>query len=299
MANDNKTILVIGGTGMLGQPVVHILDYFCFPVKILTRSLDKAEKIFGKHFEIVKADISDYESLKNALDGCYGVHINLKGGPKPKDFDRVEHLGTAAIIRAAKEMGVKKVTYLSGCSVARERCGHAMNKSKYNAEQVIINSGLEYSIFRATWFMESLPLFIRGSQATVMGKQPHKLHWLAAEDYAKMVAKSYLQKEASNKIFTVFGPEEYTMKEALQIFCEIINPEIKVSNVPIGVLSFIAVIAFSKQLKEALPVMKYFEKTGEYGDPSEADELLGNPQITLEEWSKAYKENMETVKSEG
>ncbi|MCD6163342.1 MAG: NAD(P)H-binding protein [candidate division Zixibacteria bacterium] len=292
MANDDKTILVIGGTGMLGQPVVDMLDHFCFSLKIFSRSPDKAKKIFGKNFEIVKGDIGDSDSLKRAMSGCYGVHINLKGGPKPKDFDRIEHHGTKAIVSAAMEMGIKRITYLSGCSVARERCQHAMIKAKYDAEQAIINSGLEYSIFRAAWFMESLPLFIRDNQAAVLGKQPHKLHWLAAEDYAKMTAKSYMQDEAVNKVLTVFGPETYTMKEALEIFCKIAYPEAKVTNVPLGVLSFIAAIKFSKQLKEVLMIMKYFEQTGEYGNPSEADELLGSPQITLEKWSKAYKESM-------
>ena len=291
MALDDRTILVIGATGMLGQPVVHRLDHFGFPIRILSRFPDTAKKLFGKHFDIVRGDIGDPESLRTALDSCYGVHINLKGGPKPKDFDRIEHRGTAAVMKAAKEMNVTKVTCLSGASVARERCWFPPIKAKYDAEQAIINSGLDYSVFRATWFMESLPLFIRSNQATVMGKQPHKLHWLAAEDYAKMVVNSYLLDEAVNKVFTVYGPGEYTFNEALEIFCKIIDPQIKISNVPFGVLSFFAFITFSKQLKQVLPLMRYFEKAGELGDPAEADEILGTPQITLEEWSKDFKEN--------
>ena len=167
-----------------------------------------------------------------------------------------------------------------------------MAKAKYNAEQAIINSGLEYSIFRATWFAESLPLFVRNNQATIMGNQPHKLHWLAAEDYARMVVKSYLSDDAANKIFTIFGPEAHTFKEAFEIYRNIINPEIKISSVTLAVLSFFAAITFSKQLKEAIPLMKYFEKNGERGDPSETDDILGTPRITLEQWCKNYREHI-------
>jgi uncharacterized protein YbjT (DUF2867 family) len=290
MALENKTILVIGATGLLGQPVVHALDHIGFPIRIFSRSTEKAQAIFGKYFSVYEGDIFNADSLKRALDGCFGVHINLKGGPKPRDFNRIEYQGTKAIVDTAKEMDVERITLISGATVSEERCWFPMIKVKYDAEQAIINSRLKYSIFRATWFMESLPLFVRGNQATVMGKQPHKIHWLAADDYAAMVVRSYLLDEAADKIFTVFGPEEYTFNEALQIFCRIARPEAKVTNVPLGVLSFFAAITFSKQLKEALPLMKYFEKQGELGNPSEADNLLGAPHTTLEQWSRNYKQ---------
>lgn len=273
---------------MLGQPVAQSLMKFGLMVRVFSRSEQKAKELFGDDYEIASGDISDIDSLRNALKDCYGVHINLKGGPKPKDYDRIEHKGTAAIVKAASEVGVKRITYLSGATVSKEQCWFAGTKAKYNAEQAIMRSGLDYTIFRATWFMESLPLFIRGNQASVMGKQPHKLHWLAAEDYARMVSKAYLFDEAANKIFYTFGPETYTMKEALEVFCRIINPDIKVTMVPLGVLSFFAKITFSKQLKEVLPLMRYFEKTGEQGDPFPTDEIFGAPQITLEQWSKDF-----------
>ncbi|MCP4582787.1 MAG: NAD(P)H-binding protein [candidate division Zixibacteria bacterium] len=286
---DDKLILIVGATGFLGRPVVDMLDHFGFPVRLLTRDPAKAEKIFGKHFDIVKGDIADYESLKEAAKDCFGVHINLKGGPRAKDFDRIENRGTVAIVEAAKERGVSRVTYLSGASVAEDRQWFAPTKAKYNAEQVILNSGLDYAIFRATWFMESLPFFVRDSQATVMGKQPNGIHWLAAEDYARIVAKAYLLDQSPNKILITWGPDEYTFKEALEEFCEIAFPDVKVNNVPLGVLKFFATVTFSKQLKEVLPLMKYFEKFGERGDPTLTDELLGEPQITLEKWSKCFK----------
>jgi len=289
MAVNNKLILIVGATGLLGRPVMEMLDHFGFPMRLLCRNPDKAAKIFGKHFEIVKGDIADNKSLEQALEGCYGVHINLKGGPKAKDFDRIEHRGTAAVVKAAQNQGVTRITYLSGASIARDRLWFAPTKAKYDAEQEIIKSGLEYAIFRATWFMESLPFFVRDNRATVMGNQPLGIHWLAAEDYARMVAQAYLLDEPLYNKFTIWGPDEYTFGEALEIFCSINFHGAKVNNIPLGVLRFFAAITFSRPLKEVLPLMKYFEKYGELGDPTLTDKMLGTPQITLEKWSKCFK----------
>jgi uncharacterized protein YbjT (DUF2867 family) len=289
---DDRKILVVGATGFLGQPVVWSLDHFGFPIRIFSRNRDKAVEIFGKHFDIAAGDIHDDDSLRRALDGCYGVHINLKGGPKPEDFNRIEHQGTARIVEAALRQGVKRITYLSGASLSRDRLWFPPTRAKYNAEQTIIKSGLEYGIFRATWFMESLPLFVKGKQAIIIGKQPEKIHWLAAEDYARMVAMAYMIEEPLKETFIVWGPDEYTFREALQILVQHLDNEIKVTNVPIWVLKLIATVTFTKQFREALPLMQYFEKNGELGDPEKTDNLLGHPQITLKDWFQSYKEQI-------
>ncbi len=54
----------------MGQPVVHMLDHFGFPVRVLTRDKQKGETLFGKHFDIVQGDIHDKDSLVKAMNGC-------------------------------------------------------------------------------------------------------------------------------------------------------------------------------------------------------------------------------------
>ena len=258
-------------------------------MRIFTRDRNKAEKIFGKHYDIVEGNLENEASLVSALQGCYGAHINLQGGPKPADFDRIEHQGTAGIVDAAVKAKVKRITCLSGSSVGEDRLWFPPTRAKHNAEQALMNSGLEYVIFRATWFMESLPLFVRDGKAIIMGKQPLKFHWLAAEDYARMVAAAYSLDEPLKNTLTIWGPEEYTFEEALRIYGEGIGMGMKISHVPISVLKFIAAITFNRQLREALPTMTYFERNGELGDPEPADNLLGQPKTTLARWCERVK----------
>lgn len=279
-----QIILVVGATGMLGEPVARQLEKDGYAVRVLARNPEKAKAKLGDSFEFVRGDVEVPSSLEKAFEGCFGVHINLRGGPKAEDFDRIEHRGTVNVVDVSAKLGVQRITYLSGAAVFEENSWFPSAKAKLQAESAIRGSGVPYSIFCATHFMESLPLAIRGKRASVIGQQPHPLHWLAASDYAKMVSKSFQLPEAANKRFFVYGPEALTMTEALKKYCSIVHPGVKVSSIPIWLLSLIGKVSFNAELQFIAELMKFFEKVGEGGDPTEANRLLGTPTTTLEQW---------------
>jgi len=281
-----KTILVVGATGMLGMPVARQLHKDGYTVRVLARNPENAKAKLGDSFDYVRGDVEDLSSLENALDGCFGVHINLRGGPKPEDFDRIEHRGSANIARVAKSKGVQRISYLSGAATFEENAWFPMVKAKLQAEKALRDSGVPCTIFCATHFMESLSLAVRGNRAMIIGKQPHPLHWLAASDYAEMVSRAFELPEAANKRLYIFGPRALTMSEALRTYCSIVHPGIKVSSVPVWVLSLIGKLSFNPEVQNIAELMKFFEKVGEGGDPSEANDLLGAPATTLEQWSR-------------
>ncbi len=279
-----QTILVVGATGMLGEPVARQLLKNGYAVRVLTRNPEKARAKLGELFEFFRGDVGDLSSLEKALDGCFGVHINLRGGPRAEDFDRIEHRGTANIAKVSASLGVKRLTYLSGAAVFEENSWFPSIKAKLQAEEAIRESGVPHSIFCATHFMESLPLYIRGKRASVIGKQQHRLHWLAADDYAKMVSKAFQLPDVANKRFFVYGPEALTMQEALKKYCSIVRPDVKVSTVPIWLISLIGKVSFNAEMQFIAELMNFFDKVGERGDPAEANTLLGAPITTLEQW---------------
>lgn len=280
----DKRILVIGGSGMLGEPVARQLKEDGFTARILSRNIEKTQALFGEEFEVVKGDVGDEESLKTAMEDCFGVHINLNGGPLPRDYDRVFHLGTKQIVKAAKEMKIQRLTIITGTSVFPQNGWFYQTEAKLKAEEAIIDSGINYFIFCPTWFYESLHFFIRNGKATVVGKQENPWHWLAAADYAKMVSKSYKLGDNLNKRLFIIGPKPMTLKVALQNYCHIARPEIKVSSVPTWLISMIATLTGKPQMKDMAKMMSYFEKVPEGGDPGEANNLLGAPITTLKKW---------------
>ena len=281
---NNKTILVVGGTGMLGKPVAQQLKADGFNVRLLARNPEKAEKLLGDGFEIIKGEVNDSAALRSALTGVDGVHISLKGGPTEADFDRMDHLAVRDIVHTAKELGVRRVTILSAYAVSEEKADTPESRSKVKGEAALKSSGVPYTIFRASWFMETLPMFVQGKSMSLIGNQIHPLHWIAAEDYARMVSKSYQSDETLNKELYIFGPEAYTMGEAMKIYASIAAPDLKVSPVSTRMLAILGALTFNTEWKSTATLMGHYERHGEDGSPEEANRLLGKPTTTLMEW---------------
>ncbi len=277
-------VLVIGGTGMLGEPVARRLHADGYQVRIFTRNMDKALAQFGAEYEVAAGNVEDQLSLNAALQNCQTVHINLEGGLDPD----LERRGAENVVAAAAKAGIQRITYLSGTSVTRENCWYAGTKAKFEAEAAIRASGVPYTIFQATFFMETLPRFVRGTRASILGSQPHPWHWAAAVDYARMVSKAYVTPGAANKTLHIFGPESWTTRQALQTYCSIARPDAKVGAIPFWMASLIASLSRDKTLQAALPFFRYSEKVSEAGDPAEANALLGAPTTTLEQWCRQH-----------
>ncbi len=277
-------VLLIGGTGMLGEPVARQMQKDGYAVRVMSRSPKRARERFGEGFEVCGGDVDDADALKAALEGCDGVHINLSDTP---DDPRRVGRGAANVVEAAAATGLTRLSFLSGASVFEENRWYVGTDAKFQAEAAIRASGVPYSIFNATWFMESLPNFAQGDRGVVIGDQPHPIHWVAAADYARMVSKAYALPEAENKSFFIYGPEAYTMRKAIEIYCAIVKPGAPVTKIPFWMAWLISRLSEREALRGALPFLRYTSKVSEGGDPSEANDLLGAPTITLEAWCQA------------
>lgn len=277
-----KTILVIGATGMLGKPVAKQLLKDGVHVRVLARNPQKAQQILGDGFDIHAGDVADSESLRASLKDVDGVHISLKGGPTEADFKRMDYHATRDIAQLAKESGTPRITLLSAYAVHPEKADTPESRAKYKGEQALKNSGVSYTIFRASWFMESLPLFVQGKTISLIGNQSHPLHWVAAEDYARMVSQSYKSDETLNKELYIFGPEAYTMEDAMKIYAESVG--LKVAPISTTMLSVLGTLTFNADWKSMAVLMKHYERWGEDGSAEEANRLLGTAKITLKEW---------------
>jgi uncharacterized protein YbjT (DUF2867 family) len=286
----DQTILVIGGTGMLGAPVVRRLRADGYQVRLLSRNPAKAKETFGDGYEVVPGDVERPETLEAALAGCEGVHITLSGGPRPADSERIEFQGTAHVARAAARCGVRRLTYISGASVCAARTWFYWARTKFAAEAAIRDSGVAYTIFRPSWFLESLPWFVKGARAVLIGKQKAPLHWLAVADYAAMVSRAYRTPAAANKTLYIYGPETMAMGEALRLYCSIVHPRFRVYATPTWLVTLAALATRDANLRDGARLMRYFQDVTETNDPTEANALLGAPTTTIRQWCEAQRQ---------
>lgn len=275
---ERMKILVIGASGLLAGPVIRKLDEKGYELRLFSRSVKPS--MFVNDYEIAQGDVFNVADLEKAVSGCDAVHISLASADDVK--------AVSNIIEVSKRNGVRRISLVSGCTVAEENRWFRFIDDKFRTEQMIMQSGLSWYIFRPTWFFESLPMFVRNGKASVLGRLTDRYHWVAADDLGTMVADAYSTPGAENRIYYVYGPERYTMKEMLEKYCSALHPEIKsVGETPLLPLKIIAFLTRNRQLKFAASLFGYFEKVHE-PDFSEADlALVARPATDFDTWVKA------------
>jgi uncharacterized protein YbjT (DUF2867 family) len=272
-----KTILVLGGTGLLGAPVARRLQADGFEVRLLARDPEKARAMFDASFEVVAGDVTDVAGLKTALTGCDGVHISIDG---PAELSAARNVAALA-----PDLGVKRITYISGATAMEENRWFPMTARKLAAEEAMRACGLPFTIFCPSWPMEMLPRYARGGQPLMIGDRPLPVHWFAADDMARMIATAYQREEAANKKLIIYGPELITRVEALERYCRAFHPEVEsVPMMPVEAARATAASSGNQMLSYFAELMAYLEKVGETADATEANQLLGAPTTTLDTW---------------
>ena len=189
---DQRTILVIGATGTVGAPVARQLRDDGYQVRLLVRDQKRAAAQLGSGFEYIQGSVEDHQVVQQALSGCIGAHLSLQAGSNPKDIEQVEHLGMIRVVELAAKQHLTRLTYVSGMFVGAEVGSAALDdQAKRSVEQALQQSGMSFTIFRPTYFMDNLPKHLQGKRAMVLGKQPHPLHLVAASDFGRMVSRAF------------------------------------------------------------------------------------------------------------
>lgn len=272
-----QNIAILGGTGMLGAPVVRQMLADGFALRLLARDPQKVKTLFGDAVDVATGDVTDVTAVERALAGCDAVYVGV-GGP----VDQVSAENAATVARA---LGLQRVVYVSGSTVSEANAWFPMTAQKVRAETAVRQSGIPYTILCPTWPMEQLPRFVVNGRATVVGMLPEPWHWFAAADMARMVSTAFRSDAAANKRLTIHGPEGFPIAEALDRYRQAAHPEIDaVTVLPIAAARQLAEASNNRFLGMFAELMAYFQQVGEPGDPTEANALLGRPTTTLDAW---------------
>lgn len=273
-------VLILGASGLLAKPVIRKMDEAGYQLRLFSRNVHPG--MFVNEYEIVNGDVFQKEDLTRAMEGCDAVHISISVDQEDKAVEQ--------IIEAAKSSGIRLVSMVSGATVSGENRWFPFTDKKYRAEQVVMQSGIPYLVFRPTWFFESLERMVRNGKAMVPGKQVHPYHWIAADDFAGRVVRAFSNEKYYNQAYYMYGPETFTMKEILEKYCRACYPDIeKVAETPLSMLRFIAWISRNRQLAFATKLFGYFSKVPEPEITKEEHYRLGKPELDFDAWLAAKK----------
>ncbi len=271
-------VLVIGASGLLAGPVIRKLDEKGFDLRLFSRSVNPS--MFVNDYDIMRGDVFNIADLEKAMNGCDAVHISISTDDDVR--------AVTGIVEMAKKKEIRYISLISGCTVSEENRWFKFIDDKMKIEQIVMQSGFSWFIFRPTWFFESLGMFVRNGKASVLGRLTDRYHWVAADDMGKMVAEAYSTPGAEDRVYFVYGPERYTMKEMLGKYCGALHPEIKtVNETPLLPLKIIAFLTRNRKLKFAVSLFGYFEKVKEPEVPEADLALLGRPATDFDSWVRS------------
>ena len=277
-------IAVIGATGMLGIPVTIALIDAGFTVTALARKPDEARRLLPAATQIMAADARDEASLERGLAGQDALYLNLSIAPTERKLDfHTEQQGLEHILSAARSAGIKRIAYVSAMIHDSPSRWWVLNVWR-GALARIKDSGIPYTIFYPTNFMETLPQrHMLGSTFVMTGWSRNPNWWIAGRDFGRQVARSFMLPEAGNREYAVQGPEPMTYNEAGRRFARAAGA--RRLTLPLFFIYIAGIVSpsmrFSGRIMRA--VLRYPETFKAEATWRE----LGRPSITVEEFAQA------------
>lgn len=293
-SNSNKgmisKILVIGSTGLLGKPVTNALIEAGFEVSVLVRDEKTAKVLFPKA-KIFVGDLKSKIDIQNAMQGQDAIHLNLSVKQTEKLSDwHTESEGLDNVLEVAKQCNIKKISYLSSIVHLYQGINNFdwwVFRIKQEAVQKIKDSGIPYSIFYPSVFMESIFYQSKqGSKIALGGKSEHPMWYISANDYAAQVANSFKNLNHENRDYFVQGLEAFTQDEAAKVFIEHYKKEkLNTMWAPMWVMKTMGV--FIQKFNYGYHIVEALNKYPETFKAQQTWDELGKPKITLKNFAES------------
>jgi NADH dehydrogenase len=220
-------LVVLGGTGFIGRPLLSRLLRDGHQINLLSRNLaTHAERLLPPGVELQQVDIYDPDALRAAFAGADAV-INLVGIlNEPRDngrgFRRAHVELTKLVIAACQLAGVRRLLQMSSLNAGRGDSYYL--KSRGEAEAVVKASGLDWTLFE--------PSVVFGVGDGLFTRFAKLLQWLPVlplacasskfapvyvGDVVEAIARSLRRRESIGEVYELYGPDVYTLGEIVRM----------------------------------------------------------------------------------
>lgn len=183
---------------------------------------------------IVRSSLDNVDQLTAAFAGCKAVAhcagINRELGNQT--YARVHVQGTRNVVAAAKAAGVEKIVFVSFLR-ARPDCDSAYHESKWETEEIVRNSGLNYTVIKAgivygrgdhmldhlSHALHTFPVF------GLVGLKEKSIRPLAVEDLVHVMRAALVDRRIKRQTIALVGPEEIYLSEAVRRVAEVVGKQ--------------------------------------------------------------------------
>lgn len=215
-------IFISGGSGFVGGHVVHELLQRGHDLRLLTH---KRRKV-AEGIQQVEGDVSKPETFEEAVRGCDAL-INLVGiirefPLKDVTFKKLHVQATANMLAAAQKAGVSRYLQMSALGTRPDAVSD-YHKTKWQAEELVRGSGLEWTIFRPSLIFGPKDSFVNmlASQLRlapvmpVIGSGRYRLQPIHADDVARCFALALEMPETAGHTYELCGNDCMSYEELL------------------------------------------------------------------------------------
>jgi NADH dehydrogenase len=248
-------IAVFGATGFVGSYIVDaIVDAGMTPA-CLVRSGSQDRLTHPERSIVVNGDISDNDAILRTLDGADAVIYNigiLREIPKRGvTFEALHYDAARRTMELARQAGVTRFILMSANGV--KPGGTAYQRTKFRAEQVLAEVGLEWTVFRpsvifgaprgrmefATQLLHDIidaplpaPLFYRGVFPANAGS--FELSPVHVRDVASAFVSALQRRETVGSTYSLGGPVTLSWRAILETIAAAVGKDKLMIPVPVA-----------------------------------------------------------------
>jgi len=224
-------IIVTGASGFVAKNTRKFLLANNHQVTSISR---KNFKQFKNETKIVSRNYSEQDILPKIQNADFLFHLVGVGKQTVEnDYYKINFEFTKNIIKLCKSAKIKNLIFLSGLGVSKDTTlGYFI--SKFKSEQEIINSGLNYTIFRPSFIIgkddylsKNLKRQIKQRKVLILGSGKFSIQPISIHDVLRIFNLVVTTRKFKNKVLDLVGPQITTYEKYVKLFSKNSNSSLK------------------------------------------------------------------------
>jgi uncharacterized protein YbjT (DUF2867 family) len=253
-----RSVCVVGGTGFIGQHVVHLLCQRGIQVVVPTRRRDNGRELFLlPTVEVVEADLADPQQLAHLVDGHDAV-INLVGILKERrrgDFYRVHEDLPHRIVEACRSQKVSRLIHVSSLGAAHDHASqYQRSKAAGEAQlRLAMSAGIRTTVLRPSVvfgdndnFLSPLVRLLRVAPMVLLPCGNARVQPIYVEDVARVCVAALDLPDSYGETLPLCGPRVYTLAELVRFLAIALRLDRRI--VPLNASMSVALAALTEWL---------------------------------------------------
>ncbi len=268
--NNNQPVLVVGGTGWLGGQVVSALLARGKSVHALVRPASDASRLESAGVKVVRGDMLDPASLRDAMEGADSVVTSAAGYTRHSkgDTPTIDTVGNRNLVEAASYTGIRRfvLTSILTCDQTPD-VPHFWHKKL--TEDRLEQLGVPFVALRPGAFLDQLSRFggdpFTKGRLTWFGSVRIPMTFVLTSDLAECLASAVDIRGIDGERIDIGWDRPVSTQEIADISSRLLGESIRARGVPAAVIRALGTVLgpFNPMAKDLSAMIDWFQ-TGRY-----------------------------------